>query len=125
MPSGYGVQTAITDRTANVIGYISPDKNAYTNAQYNLASFPEFKYILGKNACKTLENNESTWQFPNNDGYGNIHFVPLYFPDGKYIAKITKSDFWTPAGMLVSMGTTMPIIIKDSAYDNWYVSHKK
>ena len=124
MPSGYGVQTAITDRTANVIGYISPDKSAYTNAQYNLASFPEFKYILGKNACKTLEKADAVWRFPDNDGYGNIHFVPLYFPDGKYIAKITKSDFWTPAGMLMSTGTTKPIIIKDSVYDNWYVSHK-
>jgi len=50
-----------------------------------------------------------------------LHYVPLWFPDGNYIAQGYVSDLWTPAGMMSTYMNSNPIVISKSAYDDWYV----
>ena len=52
--------------------------------------------------------------------YGNVHFTPLWYPNGNYVVKIVQSDCWTPAGMIKQMIVPTAIKIEGSAYDDWY-----
>ena len=89
--------------------------------QAAVARLPEFEYsnVVGK--CKTLALSSDKWIFPANGSYGNVHFTPLWYPDGDYTVSITLSDMWTPAGMITRTVNTNTIKITDSAYDDWYV----
>ncbi len=126
MKSGYGVWLEAGDSVLGVSGYLTPVKNAYTDTQYACALYPEYGYKTGANKCTTLYLNGSLWCFNKlNAAKTNkeYHYTPLYFPDGKYIVKVVKSDMWTPAGMVQSVDTTTPITIAGNAYDDWYIQH--
>ena len=44
-----------------------------------------------------------------------------YIEVGDYIVRVQLSDMWTPSGMMKKEYKSNTIIIKDSAYDDWYV----
>lgn len=124
MKSGYGFSVQAAIGTVNSSGYLTPDSTMYTSAQYAYITFPEYAYAYASGKCRTLEKSGSSWVLPVNGSYGRIHFTPLWFPDGNYTPVVTQSDMWTPAGMIKAARTTNTIVIKDSAYDDWYVGRK-
>jgi len=127
MKSGYGVWLEVDDLLLGISGYLSPASSAYTSTQYAYALYPEYGYQFGANKCTTLYLNDYQWCF-NKLNYTKTnkeyHYTPLYFPDGKYIVKVVKSDMWTPSGMIQSIDTTKPITISGNAYDDWYIGRK-
>ncbi len=122
MNSGYGI-TMLLDNGIEVAknGYSSAPIGAYTIPQYAEAYFPEYSYATTKGKTTTLAPSNDKWIFPINDSYGNVHFTPLWYPDGEYIIRVKLSDLWTPAGMITSEYKSNMIKIKDSAYDDWYI----
>lgn len=121
MKSGYGIGISIDNGTKTVSGCTTPAASAYTNAQYAVALFPEFKYQQTANNCRTLQLSSGKWIFRQNSDYGHIHFTPLWYPDGPYTATVILSDCWTPAGMITRKSNTNTITISGTAYDDWYI----
>ncbi len=121
--SGYGVWLRAPNRLSRVSGYEIPGTDAYTVPQFAYAAYPEFSYKYGADLCTTLTLRSGFWYFsdPSNPKY---HYTPIYFPDGRYVVKIVKSDMWTPAGMIGAVSTTKPITVKDAAYDDWFVGRE-
>jgi hypothetical protein len=127
MKSGYGVWLEASNSVSAVSGYLTPSINDYTNAQYAYSLFPEYNYQYGSGLCNTLYLSGGKWYFNVPNGAKTnleYHFTPLYYPDGKYVIKVVKSDMWTPAGMIQSADTTTPITISGNAYDDWYVGRR-
>ena len=124
MKSGYGFTVSVAIGTINTSGYLTPDSSMYTGVQYAYITVPEYSYAYASGKCRTLEKSGSNWVLPVNGSYGRVHFTPLWFPDGNYTPVITQSDMWTPAGMIKAARTTNTIVIKDSAYDDWYEGHR-
>jgi len=121
MKSGYGIGISGTATISNVSGYKSATTAMYTQAQYVSAMFPEFGYKSAQNNCRTLIKSGSKWIFRVNGDYGNVHFTPLYYPDGGYTVSVKYSDIWTPGGMISVTKATNTIMIEGSAYDDWYI----
>lgn len=124
MKSGYGFSVSSKIGTMSVNGYLTPTSVMYTGVQFAYITLPEYGYAYASGKCRTLEKSGSYWVLPQNGNYGRYHFTPLYFPDGDYTAYIMQSDMWTPSGMIKAGRTTNTIVIKDSAYDDWYASRK-
>ena len=122
MKSGYGISITAIPTIGNVSGYKEATSAMRTGSQYVTVMFPEFAYKATKNNCRTLIKSGSKWTFRENGEYGNVHFTPLYFPDGGYTAVVSYSDIWTPAGMITVTKKTNTIKIEGSAYDDWYIS---
>ena len=122
MKSGYGVEMALVNGIKSVSGYAMPNADSYTLSQYAVAKFPEFSYLTSLNKYRTLELASNQWIFRQNSSYGRLHFTPLWYPDGNYTATVEQSDLWTPAGMITRKVNTNTVIIKGSAYDDWYIS---
>ena len=123
--SGYPFSTYFINSISQVSGYDFPNTNAYTEVQYINAKFPEFGYRSGDGFSRTLLKDEyEQWQFRNNDSYGSVHFIPLYYPDGDYYVSFEKSDLWTPAGMIKGEIISNPLVIDGNAYMDWYVRHR-
>lgn len=121
--SGYPFSTAFNNYICDVSGYTFPDSTAYTDAQYINVRFPEFGYRTGEGFSRTLFY-DGQWQFRQNNNYGNVHFIPLYYPNGEYYVVFEKSDLWTPAGMIKSEITSAPLVINGNAYSDWYINHR-
>lgn len=121
MKSGYGLSLILANGTAGVSNYSLPDSSAYTKAQFAVATFPEYEYSLAKNKCTTLILSGTNWKFPSYASYGNVHFTPLWYPDGNYTVSVTLSDMWTPSGMISKTMNTNTVKITDSAYDDWHI----
>ena len=121
MKSGYGFAIKANSTVTPLSGYSMPDQNAYTLPQYATALFPEFSYLAQQGKCRTLQLNGNTWSFRQNANYGNIHFTPLWFPDGNYTVVVKLSDCWTPLGMITRQTRTNTIVISGSAYDDWTI----
>lgn len=122
MKSGYGVEMALLNGIKSVSGYAVPNADSYTLSQYAIAKFPEFSYLTSINKYRTLELASNQWIFRQNSSYGRLHFTPLWYPDGNYTATVEQSDLWTPAGMITRKVNTNTVIIKGSAYNDWYIS---
>ncbi len=124
MKSGYGISIRSNlNLMASLSGYTRPTSGAYTLPQYSRALLPEYRYSTASGKYVTLENMGSYAVFPVFEDYGQVHFTPLWFPDGNYTIRVIHSDCWTPAGMLTVSSVTKPIIISGSAYDDYYVGH--
>ncbi|MBQ6117840.1 MAG: InlB B-repeat-containing protein [Clostridia bacterium] len=121
MKSGYGIGISIVNGTKTVSGCATPASSAYTNAQYTVATFPEFKYQQTANNCRTLQLVSGQWMFRQNGTYGKLHFTPLWYPDGSYTVHILQSDMWTPAGMISRAANSNAVTISGSAYDDWSI----
>ncbi len=120
MKSGYGFSVSAAVGTSDFRSYLAPESSMYTGVQYAYITLPEYSYAFASGKCRTLEKSGSNWVLPVNGRYGRTHFTPLWFPDGDYTPVITQSDMWTPSGMIKAGRTTNTIVIKDSAYDDWY-----
>lgn len=131
MKSGYGV--AIRSRIQMDLVHQASGNNAssttaissmYTLPQYAYVLYPEYKYAFGTGTTSTLikTDEEENCYFGLRPylEYGQVHFTPLWYPNGNYTVKIIQSDCWTPAGMIQQMIVPDSIIIDGNAYDDWY-----
>ena len=122
MNSGYGITMSLTNGAKVTNGsYPSAPEGSYTLPQYGYAYFPEYGYSKDSGKITTLNLSNGKWIFSATGSYGNVHFTPLWYPDGDYIVRVELTDMWTPSGMMKNEYKSNRIIIKDSAYDDWYV----
>lgn len=122
MNSGYGITMSLTNGVKITNGsYPSAPSGSYTLPQYGYAYFPEYGYSKDSGKITTLNLSNGKWIFSATGSYGNVHFTPLWYPDGEYIIRVELTDMWTPSGMMKNEYKSNRIIIKDSAYDDWYV----
>ena len=121
MKSGYGIGISIDNGTKSVSGCTTPVSTAYTNAQYTVATFPEFKYQQTANNCRTLQLVSGQWMFRQNGSYGKLHFTPLWYPDGTYALMYYVYDVWCPAGMLDGCANAS-LEIRGDMYDDLYAN---
>ncbi|MBQ8766621.1 MAG: hypothetical protein IJZ16_07435, partial [Clostridia bacterium] len=122
MNSGYGITMSLNNGTnPSKTGYPTAPANSYTLPQYGIAYFPEYSYSKDSGKITTLVLSGGKWIFSATGSYGNVHFTPLWYPDGEYIVRVEISDMWTPSGMMKKEYKSNTIKIKDSAYDDWYV----
>lgn len=121
MKSGYALSLSLRNSLTSVSGYSTPTNSAYTFPQYAIATFPEFGYSNSNGKHRTLKLSSITWGFADNGSYGNVHFTPLWYPDGNYTVNVVQSDCWTPAGMIKRSVNANTVKISQSAYDDWYV----
>lgn len=127
MKSGYGVSLTVKSATASVSGYSTPASSAYTSPQYVYVTLPEYAYKNTSGKCVTLINTSSaktTWKFPAVGSVANVHYTPVWYPDGEYNMAITLSDMWTPMGMISTKVINKDITISGNMYDDWYVGRK-
>lgn len=118
MKSGYGVKTEVS----TVLSTSAPSSH-YTYTQTAFSVFPEFKY---KTYLRLLERitggRNAKFQFQPNSfsTYNrNVHFVPVWFPDGTRFTVYTQIwDTWTPDGML-SVNVSDYVSIQGSLFDDW------
>jgi hypothetical protein len=125
MGSGYGFTSYWAVSTNTLSGTITPASTAYTGAQVASVFFPEYKYSTEVNKYRSLVlAGTNSFQLPTNSyslNNARLHYVPLWFPNGNYIAQGFVSDLWTPAGMMTGFVNSNNIIITQSAYDDWYI----
>ncbi len=122
MNSGYGITMSLTNGVKITNGsYPSAPEGSYTLPQYGYAYFSEYGYSKESGKITTLNLSNGKWIFSATGSYGNVHFTPLWYPDGDYIVRVELTDMWTPSGMMKNEYKSNRIIIKDSAYDDWYV----
>ncbi len=122
MNSGYAITMSLNNGvTVTKSGFSTAPVNSYTLPQYGYAYFPEYGYSKESGKITTLNLSNGKWIFSPTGSYGNVHFTPLWYPDGNYIIRVELTDMWTPSGMLRNEYKSNKIIIKDSAYDDWYV----
>ncbi len=123
LKSGYGFSVSVGDEKVYYEEHEIPKDTMITDCGYVKALFPEFKYLWENGKSETLEKRNGLWKFRKLAHRESVHYTPIYYPDGMYTALIEKSDFWTPAGMVTSTGT-VKINIEETAYSDWYISHK-
>ncbi len=125
MGSGYGFTATWNVSTSTLSGTTAPAAIAYTEAQVANATFPEFQYSKDVGKYRSFSRiGTNSFCFPTNpDALNNarLHYTPLWFPDGNYIAQGLASDLWTPAGMMYGYANSNTIIISQSAFDDWYI----
>ena len=122
MNSGYAITMTLNNgTTASKSGFSTAPADSYTLPQYGVAYFPEYGYSKDSGKITTLALSGGKWIFSATGSYGNVHFTPLWYPDGNYIIRVELTDMWTPSGMMKKEYKSNKIIIKDSAYDDWYV----
>ena len=122
--SGYGVTFSWNPNLTAKYGCSMPSSNAYTEAQYVYAAFPEFSYNTASYKYRTLEQVNGNYQFvanPDADGNARVHFIPVYVEDGDYVVSATATHIWTPAGM-ISAVRNVKVVIDGTIYDDWYQS---
>ncbi len=128
MKSGYGISLQSRILVNPVYGTNIAASDSYTLPQYVYALFPEYNYAFADGKAATLNKvtgeSYQYFEFPLLQNYGNVHFTPLWYPDGSYTVKIVQSDCWTPAGM-ISLGIVPnSITISGNAYDDWYAGRR-
>ncbi len=130
MKSGYGFGFFSTSDITPDSNYNQPSADSYTIAQNGAVFFPEFSYSssIGMYRSLTFIEQNSVFVFAENpysinsqgsQNFSQLHYVPLYFPNGEYAVKSLIYDVWTPAGMIAST-TTSTITIDGNVYDDWY-----
>ena len=122
--SGYGINVRVSYWVTTPSYCWEPAYSAYTDVQQVYVMLPEFDYSQSVGEYRTLEISESDWTFERNkyaDDSDRLHFTPIWYPDGQYVISIVATDVWTPVGMIQSVCNGNTVIIKDSAYDDWYV----
>lgn len=117
--SGYGVQADVAARVLSA----APSSHI-TGLQNAVAYFPEFNYQTYWRLLKRLDTGySSSFEFQQNEysTYGRpVHFLPIWYPDGRYTVYVNCLDAWTPAGML-QLHLTDDITVEDSLYDDWHI----
>lgn len=97
MRSGYGYTISVQ------LTYTITGDADHTEGQCASAYLPEYMYASKQNEYCTLELIGEEYQFvQNTDAIDaeRIVFMPVWYPDGEYIVKVTVTDIWTPNGKL-------------------------
>ncbi len=129
MKSGYGVSVFDKCYMEGIEGYASPAYGVgYTTPQYAVATVPEYGYSTMSSKCVTLISKAIdgyvNWVFPKIGKVDNVHYTPIWYPDGTYPIAVIQSDAWTPMGMLSCVDVATNITINGNMYDDWSVGHK-
>lgn len=125
MGSGYGVEISYTPSIITANGCNAPSVEAFTDIQDAKVFFPEYAYSGSNGMYSVLEKADGKYQFISNsnaDGNARVHFIPVYVNDGEYIASVTASQVWTPAGMIAAVRNANAITINGTMYSDWYQS---
>ena len=114
--SGYGVKVYVSGDL-----YFSGTPYA-TGVQHAIAYFPEFYYGTYWRLLDHDGSGHFTFKANPYSTLGNkVHFTPIWFPDGTYLACTWMLDAWTPAGMLC--GTVWDsVTINGNLWDDWHVA---
>ena len=119
MKSGYGVKTTVTAAVSS-----NAPASHYTFGQTAVSYFPEFRYVdYWRLLDLTRPGATARFEFAENiySTYNRrAHFVPVWFPDGRYTANTHLMDVWTPDGML-SANLNASVTISGSVYDDWHI----
>lgn len=123
MKSGYGVKTEVS----TVLSTSAPSSH-YTYTQTALSTFPEFQYQTYSRLLERFSGGfNAKFRFKPNEfsiTNRNVHFLPVWFPDGKRFVVYTQVwDTWTPDGML-SVNVNDYVSIQGSLFDDWYTSRE-
>mgnify|MGYP005763048663 CR=1 FL=1 len=123
MKSGYGISVNWTPSVSNIPGCYFPEGKACTEVQTAFALFPEYGYSGSEGEYRTLENENGAFQFVRNPdaGHERVHFVPVWYDDGRYLVSVTASQLWTPAGMISLTCHADAINIRGSLFDDYYI----
>lgn len=121
MASGYGFTSQVK---ANLNTGNAP-YSAYTNIQTASMYVPEYGYSQVKSQYRAMDlSSTNTFELqpnPNAKNNAKLHFTPLWYPNGSYKTQVYLHDIWTPAGMINGYYNSNELVIKDSAYDDWYI----
>ena len=125
MESGFGFSVQCT--TVLTTNYDHPEK--LVGAQMVWVRYPESAYgqlSTWQNVWDSLDiktgtmgDMNTTWQIPVNlysVTERRLHFVPLWFPDGEYVAWAQAFYTWSPVGQLYEH-TTDTLTIEGDMYD--------
>jgi hypothetical protein len=122
MKSGYGINLAVSTNL-----YSDAPASDITGAQNIISYYPEFNY---NNYCSASDMvsggcNAGFELKPNSYSIykSRVHFIPLWFPDGRYVPQARVIDVWTPAGMLSCMLEDY-VNISGSVYDDYHIGPK-
>lgn len=124
MKSGYGFTANWNIGLQTLSGTTAPTAAMYTDSQLAFLYSPEFRYAMATDSFRVLERTAvNTFQLPVNPNGKNarLHFVPLWFPNTTYRVQGYASDIWTPAGMISGYMSSTPMVISESAYDDWFL----
>jgi len=124
MKSGYGFTANWNIGLSTLSGTTAPTAAMYTGAQMAFMYFPEFRYVMTTGSFRVLDRtSNNTFQLPVNPNGKNarLHFVPLWFPNTNYRVQSYIADVWTPAGMMSGYMLSAPVVISQSAYDDWFL----
>ena len=129
MKSGYGISVMDCSIMTSVTNYETPSYGTgFTVPQYAYSLFPEYNYQNASGKITTMktkaENYMSHWVFPKIGDVDNVHYTPVWYPDGKYSVVIVQSDAWTPMGMLSCKDVISNITLSGNMYDDWYIGRK-
>lgn len=129
MKSGYGISVMDCSIMTSVTNYETPSYGTgFTVPQYAYSLFPEYNYQNASGKITTMktkaENYMSHWVFPKIGDVDNVHYTPVWYPDGKYSVVIVQSDAWTPMGMLTCRDVISNITLSGNMYDDWYIGRK-
>jgi hypothetical protein len=116
MKSGYGVTALITPTVSS-----SAPGSHFTKGQNAITYFPEFTYgtynrLLERVASGNLRFKANKYSTYND----NVHFTPLWYPDGTYRVRAYVRDAWTPAGELTQY-INDTVTIQGAVFDDWHV----
>lgn len=120
--SGYGFECCFTPKIQIISGYDTDSTRDCNPSQYCYALFPEYNYSSASTKCRTFKFMSEKISFNPVAEMQNLHFIPLYYPDGKYQFQIVMSDCWTPAGM-IKTNQIATLYIDGNIYDDWYIQH--
>ena len=120
--SGYGFECTFSPNLAVPRGCETDSVNKCTSQQLVYASFPECGHIYGINNCRSFELVSGKFQFKEADGMGRQHFIPLYFPNERYVIQIALCNAWTPAGCMYNY-FNYAIQVNGNIYEDWYIQH--
>lgn len=120
--SGYGFECTFSPNLAVPRGCETDSVNKCTSQQLVYASFPEYGHIYGINNCRSFELVSGKFQFKEADGMGRQHFIPLYFPNERYVIQIALCNAWTPAGCMYNY-FNYAIQVNGNIYEDWYIQH--
>ena len=129
MKSGYGISVMDCSIMTSVTNYETPSYGTgFTVPQYAYSLFPEYNCQNASGKITTMktkvENYMSHWVFPKIGDVDNVHYTPVWYPDGKYSVVIVQSDAWTPMGMLSCKDVISNITLSGNMYDDWYIGRK-
>ncbi|MDR2611075.1 MAG: hypothetical protein LBC58_06420 [Clostridiales Family XIII bacterium] len=127
--SGYGFDTIIKTQVGG-----SPGGTAnVTPIQSGRFLFPEFGYGTYDRLAAYLERTSlaastgaKTQHFKVNKYSPHaqeVHFTPLWYPDGPYRVSCYIRDAWTPAGELTA-NLSAQMYIEGNLYEDWHVAPK-